>query len=146
VILAYLSPPVLRDLFTAPEALPRMTERSIRTFLALETELARVRDAGVAFEREESTLGSGVSPRPCATPPLPSSRNQSVGTPRPASPNTRTMTGLNWRARPAMHSPRASDSRRRDHAQHAPRDRAWLQYPPARPSDSSKTIFAVSVM
>ncbi|MCU1546746.1 MAG: IclR family transcriptional regulator [Homoserinimonas sp.] len=57
VLLAYLEPTVLRDLFPDPEALPRMTARSIRTLPALENELARVREAGVAYEREESTLG-----------------------------------------------------------------------------------------
>lgn len=57
VLLAYVSPTVLRDLYPDPDALPRMTDRSIRSLPELEAELARVRETGVAYEREESTPG-----------------------------------------------------------------------------------------
>ena len=57
VLLAYVSPATLRELFPDPQALPRMTERSIRTLEQLEPELATVREQGVAFEREESAPG-----------------------------------------------------------------------------------------
>lgn len=57
VLLAYVSPPTLRQLFPDPDALPRMTERSIRSLDTLQHELEGVRETGVAFEREESTPG-----------------------------------------------------------------------------------------
>ncbi|MBF0672524.1 MAG: IclR family transcriptional regulator [Salinibacterium sp.] len=57
VLLAYVSPTTLRELFPDADALPRMTERSIRSLDALEQELEGVRETGVAFEREESTPG-----------------------------------------------------------------------------------------
>jgi IclR family KDG regulon transcriptional repressor len=57
VLLAYVSPQTLHVLFPEPERLPVMTERSISTLPELEAELTRVRERGVAFEREESTPG-----------------------------------------------------------------------------------------
>jgi IclR family transcriptional regulator, KDG regulon repressor len=57
VLLAYLSPTALRQLFPNPDALPRLTDRSIGTLDRLEEELVQVRETGVAFEREESTPG-----------------------------------------------------------------------------------------
>lgn len=57
VLLAYVSPQTLRTLFPDPQKLPAMTEHSIQTLPELEEELARVRERGVAFEREESTPG-----------------------------------------------------------------------------------------
>lgn len=54
-MLAYVSPPRLRQLFPDADQLPVMTASSIRTLPELEEDLAGVRESGVAFEREEST-------------------------------------------------------------------------------------------
>ncbi|PWB97788.1 IclR family transcriptional regulator [Salinibacterium hongtaonis] len=54
-MLAYVSPPRLRELFPDASQLPVMTASSIRTLPELEEALAGVRESGVAFEREEST-------------------------------------------------------------------------------------------
>lgn len=53
-MLAYVSPPRLRQLFTDPDHLPAMTAQSIRTLTELEENLEQVREVGVAYEREES--------------------------------------------------------------------------------------------
>lgn len=47
----------LRELYPDPGNLPALTEHSIRSLDVLEAELAKVREEGVAFEREESTPG-----------------------------------------------------------------------------------------
>ncbi|MHA6693567.1 IclR family transcriptional regulator [Homoserinimonas sp. A520] len=57
VLLADIPEEKLQELYPDPANLPVFTERSIRTLPALETELAAVRERGVAFEDGESTPG-----------------------------------------------------------------------------------------
>lgn len=55
-LLAAIQPDALRALYEGQDALPVLTEKSIRTFAALEADLAQVRERdGIAFEVEEST-------------------------------------------------------------------------------------------
>jgi DNA-binding IclR family transcriptional regulator len=56
VLLAHLSPGEVRSLFGSEE-LDVLTERSVGTPEALEEELARVRERGYAFDREEALEG-----------------------------------------------------------------------------------------
>jgi DNA-binding IclR family transcriptional regulator len=59
-VVAYLEPPARRELLAGP--LPRLTGRTLTTRAALEAELERVIDTGVAVEDQEAIVGeAGVA-------------------------------------------------------------------------------------
>lgn len=91
-LLAFVPPDALPGLYPDPEHLPALTERSLRTLPELEEQLAAVRAAGVAYEREES--GRDIC---CAAAPVRDVTGQVVAAISMSVPLVR------WDSRPVEH-------------------------------------------